>query len=289
MKLDVLFEAVRNHKIRLAENDPEYEDAHKAYLELRNAKRYWKPDNQRLWNDEVRVVPIDTLIDVQNHMLYDEFGKMAKECKDANTKMFFDDYIEMAREYSAFMDVSLEVLEDGYQFLCDLWGDNEMYGENNPDGTFSSSRKPNFKILHYEYQNTGGNCMVGVFRVWLPEEKRIIWVYVNEEGCTLSTVDYLNEDINDDIDDYDEFMFDNVDWGRVTGYEKYFELYRYCLNEYTRSDCAYCGYIASIPYHLLSDELKRKVSTKHLLFARKELSDMIDTDGYKIIVPPDVD
>lgn len=285
MKLDILFKAMRSYKIRLAENDPEYEEARKAYWELRNAQKYWKADNRRLWKDEVRIVPIDVMIDVQNHMLYDEFGKMAKEAELAGTHVFFDDYVEMAREYSAFADVTLGVLEDGFEFLRDLWGDNETYGQNNPDGTFAYSRKPNYKVLNYEYENTGGNCMVGIFEVWLPEEKRTAYVMANEEGASIVSVDYIRNEI--EIDDYDEITIDTVDWGRVTGHEKYFELYRHCLNEYTKSDCKHFGYVRGIAYHLLSDDLKRKVPIKYRKFAHEEFGDLIDTDGYNIIVPPD--
>ena len=94
------------------------------------------------------------------------------------------------------------------------------------DTVIEGLQRPKFKVHDYQYLNTGGNCMVGIHNVWLPEEKRMVYVYTNEEGCTISTVDYIRYDL--EIDDYDEFIVDCVDWGRVTGSEKYFELYRYC-------------------------------------------------------------
>jgi len=67
-----------------------------------------------------------------------------------------------------------------------------------------------FRVLNYNYLNTGGNCMVGIHEVWLPDEKRVVYALTNEEGCTLSVVDYISNEL--DIDDYDELVIDSVDW-----------------------------------------------------------------------------
>ena len=141
--------------------------------------------------------------------------------------------------------------------------------------------QPNFKVIDYQYMNTGGNCMVGIFEVWLTEENRTVFALVNEEGCTLATVDYVSHYI--EIDDYDALMIDYVDWGRVTGHEKYFELYRYCLNEYTKSDCKHSGYKTSIPYFLLSDELQQKVTAEYKQWMEANDIDLYDTNGVDII------
>lgn len=144
-----------------------------------------------------------------------------------------------------------------------------------------------YKVLNYEYLNTGGNCMVGIFEVWLPAMKRTVYAYVNEEGCSLSLVDYIRNEI--ELDDYDEVLIENVDWGRITGYETYFELYRDCFNEYTKSDCKYFGYTRQVPYLLLSLELQESLDRDYRLWCDNENGGMFETDGHQIVVSPAYD
>lgn len=148
--------------------------------------------------------------------------------------------------------------------------------------TVEKVRQSAFKVLNYEYLNTGGNCMVGIFEVWLPEKKQTVYVYVNEEGYTMSVVDYIRHEL--DIHDYDELMTECGDWGRVTGHEQYFELYRHCLNEYTKSDCRYFGNIRELPYHLLSDELQKKVPAGYREWCDTENGSVIGTNGEDVVV-----
>lgn len=150
--------------------------------------------------------------------------------------------------------------------------------------TVEKVRQSAFKVLNYEYLNTGGNCMVGIFEVWLPEKKQTVYVYVNEEGYTMSVVDYIRHEL--EIHDYDELMIECGDWGRVTGHEQYFELYRHCLNVYTKDDCKHFGYTRGLPYYLLSDELQHKVPAGYREWCEAENGDMIDTDGEDIVVSP---
>lgn len=142
-----------------------------------------------------------------------------------------------------------------------------------------------FRILNYKYLNTGGNTMVGIHEVWLPDEKRVVYALTNEEGCSLSVVDYISNEL--DIDYYDELIIDYVDWGRVTGLEKYFELYRYCLNEYTRDDCRHFGITRQLPYYLLSDALQEEITPEYLTYCENEHGSMIETNGCHIVKYPD--
>ena len=143
-----------------------------------------------------------------------------------------------------------------------------------------------FIILNYEYLNTGGNTMVGVHTIYLPNEKRTIYALSNEDGCTLSVVDYISYAL--DIDDYDSLYIDTCEYGRLTSYEKYFELYRRCLNDYTKSDCRYFGITRNFPAFLLSDELQEKIDSDYLHWLN--LHDYgVETDGEDIITHPDYD
>lgn len=153
------------------------------------------------------------------------------------------------------------------------------------DSTYKKVTQQKFSVLNYNYVNTGGNTMVGVFEVWLPAEKRTVYALTNEEGCTLSVVDYIQNEI--EVDHYDELMIENVDWGQLTGFEKYFELYRHCLNEYTKSDSKYFGYTRFLPYYLLSDELQKQIPEGYLDWIHGYGNGELETNGYEIIVSPD--
>lgn len=150
------------------------------------------------------------------------------------------------------------------------------------DSVVAGLQPHNYTILNYEYMNTGGNCMVGIHEVWLPEEHKTVYVYTNEEGCTMVAVDYIRSELM--VDDYDEVNIDYCDFDRLTGHEKYFELYRYCLNQYTKDDCKYFKMRRRIPYHLLSDDLQKQVTPEYLEWLEYEGIDGIYTDGYKIFV-----
>lgn len=153
------------------------------------------------------------------------------------------------------------------------------------DEVANRNKPASYKVLNYQYVNTGGNTMVGVFEVWLPERKQVVYALTNEEGCTLSVVDYIRNEL--DVDNYDDFHIDVCDWGRLTGYEDYFELYRHCLNVYTKDDCRFFGTSRDIQLHLLSDELKAKISDDYRQWLYNEGRDSVMTDGKDIIVDPD--
>ena len=144
------------------------------------------------------------------------------------------------------------------------------------------AERRSFVILNYDYLNTGGGCMVGIHEVWLPATKQTVYVYTNEEGCNISLVDYIRNELP--VDDYEELLVDYIDWGRVSGYEQYFELYRYCLNEYTKSDCQAFNQTRSLPYFLLSDELQQQVPAEYRQWLMANDIDWIETNGKDIIV-----
>lgn len=197
---------------------------------------------------------------------------------------FEEAYYHLRREIESFEQLNkisvneLRGFTDNYPF--DKSFDELAIGKWVTEVGIGINQQP-FKVLDYQYINTGGNCMVGVFEVWLPVENRTVFALTNEEGCTLSTVDHISNYV--EIDDYDELTIDYVDWGRVTGYEKYFELYRYCLNEYNKSDCKHFGYCHGVPYFLLSDELQQKVTPEYKQWMEANDIELYDTNGVDII------
>lgn len=162
---------------------------------------------------------------------------------------------------------------------------DELYIDRWVENVVEQTRKSAFKVLNYEYLNTGGNCMVGIFTVWIPALKQTVYVMTNEEGCSIVTADYISNDL--DIEDYDEVTIDRCDFDELHPSATYFELYRYCLNEYTKSDCRYFGNTIATPYHLLSDELQSEVHAEYLRWCKENNNGCIPTDGEKIIVHPD--
>lgn len=148
---------------------------------------------------------------------------------------------------------------------------------------YASNNKFEFTVINYEYLNTGGNTMVGIHEVWLPAEQKTVYCYTNEEGCTISPVDY----IRNEFDNIDSLPLIEYDWGRVTGFELQFELLRRCWNDYTVDDCRYFGITRRVPYYLLSDKLQSMVHVDYVVWSEAESDGLVETDGVHIIEDPD--
>lgn len=205
-----------------------------------------------------------------------------------NFKSAYDVLMAQVGYYEAMNNASVNDLKgftESYPFDKSL---DELAIGQWVDHVKNGAKQPNFKVLDYQYLNTGGNTMVGIHRVWLPEEKKVVYVYTNEEGSTISTVDYIRDDLEiEDFGCYDEFHMDVVDWGRITGNEKYFELYRYCYNQYLVDDCEYFGVTRGVQYHLLSDELQSMISGDYFKWCVADLGMLVETDSKIIVTHPD--
>ena len=205
-------------------------------------------------------------------------------------KAFRDSYHVLLTEFSDFERTTGESVND-------VPGFNDYYPLDMSFDEFPIDRwvahietqinNKRFKVLNYEYLNTGGNCMVGIFTVWLPALKQTVYALTNEVGCSIVTADYISNEL--DIDDYDEVTIDRCDFDELQPSATYFELYRYCLNEYTKSDCRYFGNTYAWPYHLLSDELQSDVPADYQMWCDENNTGCIPTDGERIIAHPDYD
>ena len=145
----------------------------------------------------------------------------------------------------------------------------------------------NYKMLSHDYENTGGHCMVSVFTLYDEDAHRTLFVIVNEEGGSLSTADYITQEIDfEDVMIIDYFQNDNL-----TAVANNFELYKYCINEYAKKDCKDCGCKAHLPYHLLSDELQQQLTPHYIAWHNEEVGGNFETDGFTMkidssYVPP---
>lgn len=138
----------------------------------------------------------------------------------------------------------------------------------------------NYKMLSHSYINTGGHCMVSVFTIYDLDERRTLFVMVNEEGGSLATADYITEEIDfEDVTIVDNFQTDNL-----TAVDKNYELYRYCIIEYAKKDFKDSGCKAHLPYHLLSDELQQQLTPHYIAWHKEEIGDNFATDGFNIIM-----
>lgn len=143
-----------------------------------------------------------------------------------------------------------------------------------------------YKELNYEYVNTGGNCMVGITEVWLPEENRTVFVYVNDHDCVVTPVDFIRKDI--DVNDYEESAVDVLDYNELTGAQivqnKYYELYRYCISKFIVDDYKKFKTCNLLPFVLLSDDLQRQVTPEYRIWHEKNVGRLYRTDGIHVML-----
>jgi hypothetical protein len=139
----------------------------------------------------------------------------------------------------------------------------------------------NYKILTNDYINTGGHCMVGSCTAWLPDAKQVLYVYSNEEGVTVSTVDYINLDLDGEYDASWTVTALQIEEPDVT--DEYFELMRDCLLEYVKRDCKHMSDGYYLHADLIPQSMLDTVSEAYLQYVSDEQL-MIETDGFKIHV-----
>lgn len=135
-----------------------------------------------------------------------------------------------------------------------------------------------YKLLDHLYYNTGGYCMVSRFTLYDEENNRTLFLLMNEEGGTLATVDYLEYDGVD----YTKVMLDSFSVEKLEPSNKHFELYRHCMIEYFRKDCAEFKYHVKLPYYLLPDELQRQLTPEDVDHYIKKYGDLFETNCYSL-------
>lgn len=141
----------------------------------------------------------------------------------------------------------------------------------------------NYQVQSHNYTNTGGGCMVSTFQVWLADENKTLFVHVNEEGATLATCDYINNDI-----DYDErTQIENVRIEELDKANPYFELYRYCVLEYVKRDCKRYNYKMHLTYDMLPDNLQQELTAEYLKWHYENIGNTFETDGYDLFLSED--
>lgn len=136
------------------------------------------------------------------------------------------------------------------------------------------------KVLRHDYENTGGNCMVGVSMAYDEDDCRTLFVVVNEEGGCICTADF----IQNDLDWEDRMLLVNFDWDSFAPENDpiNFEVIRDCRIQYVISDCKYFRNTSELSWDYLNDELRAQVTEHYHAWVAEENNGMFETDGHKI-------
>lgn len=106
-------------------------DIANCWIELAEMEKA-APDSD--YCEDVTVIPTELMLDFGNKMWYNTYGRMARRLP--NGRDIPANFINAVRKEEYITEVSDLVLNDVYDFLRDLWADNERDGENDTDGTF---------------------------------------------------------------------------------------------------------------------------------------------------------
>ena len=133
MYIDILIEALDNLYANTLYPDYKRSAIKDALDEVYAQKDLMDYDLHR---GQVHIVSLTTAMETINMAMYDDYGRNAKAAKIGGHAYTFNEFLNMARQ-SFVSDITIDMLRDGFAYLEDLWSDNEAYGNNDPDGTFS--------------------------------------------------------------------------------------------------------------------------------------------------------
>jgi len=132
----------------------------------------------------------------------------------------------------------------------------------------------NYQVLDHDYLNTGGGCMVSTFEVYLKDENKTVFINVNEEGLSMASVNHIGRGI-----DYEnEMSLNDCGIDDLTEMHQYFLLYKECLLEYTKRDCATYHTKTWLPLRLLSVDLVKQMTPGYIAWSEENVG-MYETDG----------
>jgi len=126
---------------------------------------------------------------------------------------------------------------------------------------------------------TGGYCTASIFRLQDVTNGEILYLIIDDYCGTLATEDFVLQD----VDDRFVMIIDTFEFDTLYANHKYFDLYRYCYNEFVKEDCRYFKSTKWLPYRLLSDSLREQISLGYYRWHKQNVGDCFETDGYRII------
>ena len=85
--------------------------------------------------DDCHILAENDVINLLNVTTYDVYGRLYAA---NNGNVTFEQYANKCRTYLEWECASDTTLKVGYEFISDLYSDNEKDGYHNPDGTFKT-------------------------------------------------------------------------------------------------------------------------------------------------------
>lgn len=138
MKIDTLEAALCMMRARGDWTEDDLKDIDSALDEIADCKTRGK-DLDDIWHGDVHIIHTNDTIDLVNKNLYDMYGRMMRQNQNlVELDLFLMACYGGSVDCLGFEHWPAKALEDGYWLVKDLWYENETYGFNNPDGTFSN-------------------------------------------------------------------------------------------------------------------------------------------------------
>lgn len=135
MKLRLIKEALEHYVLSADCSENDREEVFMAISECAQLEERY--EDRDLWKDAVSLITNSDLLDFLNFTTYDILGKLNR-INDGEAP--FESYAREVRRMPGYQLTDGQ-LRAGYEFIMDLWHDNEAYGcgYNNPDGTFNKN------------------------------------------------------------------------------------------------------------------------------------------------------
>lgn len=147
MKMKTLIDALTLLRATKLDDAEVIRDVDEFMLDIMRLRELVAADNHTsIYGDDCYVIAAHAAIELMNMATYDEYGKLARASSPvgaittADVKgskqpiVNFDDYYRKANWYAR--GISRCLAEDAFDYLSDLWYDNERYGYNDDDGTY---------------------------------------------------------------------------------------------------------------------------------------------------------
>ncbi|MDR2022800.1 MAG: hypothetical protein LBQ71_06005 [Hungatella sp.] len=136
---------------------------------------------------------------------------------------------------------------------------------------------PAFNPTEYEiksrtYGNTGGGCMVGTLKVYIPEIDKTVWVNCSDEIASIDAGDVIWDEENDgswenayDLNIYSVTLEDEI----PEDVRQWLPMIKEALAYTVEQEIAECDFI-SLPVAWIPDSIREQADKKYLDWLRKK-------------------
>ena len=89
------------------------------------------------WKGECYVLHAQTVSDLLNETTYDAYGKLYVRANRIGHMVSFNDYEKVCREQHGLEYAPLSIIQIGYDYIRELYADNDCFDCHKADGTFN--------------------------------------------------------------------------------------------------------------------------------------------------------